>query len=125
MVRKLKVVDVVTPVDQQKREIEQSVVCEVVPENKQTDIVEDEKPVETDKVIEDDKICLEAQDDKIVKETQTLKVRTNQLHECVKCKKMMTLKTLRYSHEKTCGITKDSKVKSPENVQKKRNPKRK
>ena len=62
--------------------------------------IEDEKQVEDETIIEK-----QVEDD----ETQTLKVRTNQLHECPKCKKMMTQKTLRYSHEKTCGLTKDSK----------------
>ena len=105
--RKIKVVDLVTD------NIEET-VCEKVEDEKICLESQDEKP----------RLALgQAQDEKIIEpiiekqvfnsfnddETQTLKVRTNQLHECPKCKKMMTQKTLRYSHEKTCGITKDSK----------------
>ena len=53
-----------------------------------------EKPTETDTKTED-----------IVEEdVPKTKVRTNELHECPKCHKFMTLKTLKYTHEKTCGV---------------------
>ena len=95
--RKIKVVDLVTD------NIEET-VCEKVEDEKNCLETQDEKPIEDETKIETI-IEKQVEDD----ETQTIKVRTNQLHECPKCKKMMTQKTLRYSHEKTCGITKDSK----------------
>jgi len=34
---------------------------------------------------------------------QAVKTKIHELHECPKCGKLMTLKTLKYAHEKTCG----------------------
>ena len=95
--RNIKVVDLVTDNNEET-------VCEKVEDEKICLEAQDEKPIEDETIIE--KIIEKQVEDD---ETQTLKVRTNQLHECPKCKKMMTQKTLRYSHEKTCGLTKDSK----------------
>ena len=57
-----------------------------------------EKPTETDTKTED---TAEEQD---IEDLPKTKVRTNELHECPKCGKFMTLKTLKYTHEKTCGV---------------------
>ena len=55
----------------------------------------DKQTVEVDKPIEE------------VSETSNTKVRTNELHECPKCGKFMTLKTLKYIHEKTCSAKRE------------------
>ena len=113
MPRKVKVVDVVpdnndTNTDNTVHELEP-----IPEENQQTDTkeqVEDnetqiepvkedvEKPTETDTKTED---TAEEQD---IEDLPKTKVRTNELHECPKCGKFMTLKTLKYTHEKTCGV---------------------
>ena len=113
MPRKVKVVDVVpdnndTNTDNTVHELEP-----IREENQQTDTkeqVEDnetqnepvkedvEKPTETDTKTKD---IVEEQD---IEEIPKTKVRTNELHECPKCGKFMTLKTLKYTHEKTCGV---------------------
>ena len=53
-----------------------------------------EKTIETVNIEEEQQIA-------IIPET---KVRTNELHACSKCCKLMTLKTLKYTHENTCNI---------------------
>ena len=113
MPRKVKVVDIVpdnneTVIDNTVHELEP-----IPEENQQTDTkeqVEDnetesdpvkediEKPTETDTKTED---TAEEQD---IEDLPKTKVRTNELHECPKCGKFMTLKTLKYTHEKTCGV---------------------
>ena len=113
MPRKVKVVDIVpdnneTVIDNTVHELEP-----IPEENQQTDTkeqVEDnetqsdpvkediEKPTETDTKTKD---TGEEQD---IEDLPKTKVRTNELHECPKCGKFMTLKTLKYTHEKTCGV---------------------
>ena len=115
MPRKVKVVDVVpdnndTNTDNTVHELEPN-----PEENQQTDTkeqVEDnetqiepvkedvEKPTETDTKTEVSGTA-EEQD---IEDLPKTKVRTNELHECPKCGKFMTLKTLKYTHEKTCGV---------------------
>ena len=75
---------------------------EVKEEDKPTD--EDDKPIE--KVVEKQKIVEGAKSDK------TTKTRTQELHECPKCHKFMTLKTLTYVHQNTCPIKDPPKPKA-------------
>ncbi len=46
-----------------------------------------------------------------VEELPKTKVRTNELHECPKCGKYVTLKSLKYTHQLTCGTEKPEKTK--------------
>ncbi len=93
MPRKIKIVDLVNDETNEKIEIEDT--------NKPID----EKLIETEPIVQnienvefEEEVILIKEEPKI-----TTKERTNQLHECTKCGKWMTLKTLKYIHDKTCN----------------------
>ena len=69
--------------------------------NDDVETVEEIKPVSAD--IKDEAIGYEQQP--VVHELKKI-VKTTDLTECPKCHKMITTKTLKYSHAKTCGIVK-------------------
>ena len=78
-------------------------------------IVDIEKPiVDIEKPIVD---IEKTNDDKPVVENKLKKsVKTTDLTECEKCHKMITNRTLKYSHFKTCCIVKNTKIISTPNV---------
>jgi hypothetical protein len=93
MPRKIKIVDLVNEETNEKIEIEDT--------NKPID----EKITDTESIVQniekaeiEEEVILIKEEPKI-----TTKERTNQLHECTKCGKWMTLKTLKYIHDKTCN----------------------
>jgi hypothetical protein len=83
-----------------------------IKDNETADIVDiNDTPINDDKVIEIDEIKpdtdIPPQEDKVLEnnvEIPTDKItRTNELIKCPKCMKMVTNKTLKYSHRKTCS----------------------
>jgi hypothetical protein len=89
-----------------------------IKDNETADIVEiNETPVNEDKVVEKDDIIEETpQEDKVLENnveipTDTI-TRTNELIKCPKCLKMVTKKTLKYSHRKTCSGEEEKPVKN-------------
>ena len=111
MPRKIKVVDVVT--DNSDETATNNTVRQLEPiseEDKQTDTVEVLESNETQNAVVQEKAeptVEEAREVQDIEEVPKTKVRTNELHECPKCGKFMTLKTLKYTHEKTCGIVRE------------------
>ncbi len=93
MPREIKIVDLVNDETNEKTEIEDT--------NKPID----ETLIETEPIVQNiEKVEIEEEVILIKEEpTPKTKVRTNQLHECTKCGKWMTLKTLKYIHDKTCN----------------------
>ena len=87
MPRKIKVVDVLHEID-----IDDPVQQIDIDSDKPFEPIEEDiqKTIETVNIKEEQQIS-------IIPET---KVRTNELHACSKCGKIMTLKTLKYTHEK-------------------------
>ena len=108
MPRKIKVVDVVDS-DNNEAVGESAQQPELVQENnEQTDTVDAPTNVEIQSAETKEEVKQTAETDKHVEEVGKTKVRTNELHECPKCGKFMTLKTLKYTHEKTCGIVRET-----------------
>jgi hypothetical protein len=106
MPRKIKVVDVVPDNDYETAIDSEVQQLELVQENnEQTDTIDTPKNDEIQSVEQTAEI------DKPVDEVPKTKIKTNELHECPKCGKFMTLKTLKYTHEKTCCIEKPEKPK--------------
>jgi len=110
MPRKIKVVDVVDS-DNNEAVGESAQQPELVQENnEQTDTVDASTNDEIQSAETKEEVKQTAETDKHVEEANkapATKVRTNELHECPKCGKFMTLKTLKYTHEKTCGIVRE------------------
>ena len=108
MPRKIKVVDVVpdngyeTAIDSEVQQLEL-----VQENNEQTDTIDTPKNDEIQSVEIKEGVEQTAEIDKPVDEVPKTKIKTNELHECPKCGKFMTLKTLKYTHEKTCGIVRE------------------
>ena len=111
MPRKIKVVDVVsdnsneTVVDNTAQQLEP-----ITENNEKTDTVEATTNDEVQSTETKEEVKPTVEVDKPVEEVNkapATKVRTNELHECLKCGKFMTLKTLKYTHEKTCGIVRE------------------
>ena len=137
MPRKIKVVDVVS--DNSNETVVDNTVQQLEPipeEDKQTDTVEamrgaESTPIrrgdapssaptsdeiqstetkeEVEQTVEVDKPTEEVSE--AVEELPKTKVRTNELHECPKCGKYVTLKSLKYTHQLTCGTEKPEKPK--------------
>ncbi len=119
MPRKIKVVDVVS--DNSNETVVDNTVqqLEPIPENNEkTDTVEattndevqsTETKEEVKPTVEVDKPTGEVSE--AVEELPKTKVRTNELHECPKCGKYVTLKSLKYTHQLTCGTEKPEKPK--------------
>jgi ssDNA-binding Zn-finger/Zn-ribbon topoisomerase 1 len=119
MPRKIKVVDVVS--DNSNETVVDNTVqqLEPIPENNEkTDTVEattndevqsTETKEEVKPTVEVDKPTEEVSE--AVEELPKTKVRTNELHECPKCGKYVTLKSLKYTHQLTCGTEKPEKPK--------------
>ena len=121
MPKKIKVVDVVNNDEAINNTIEQPIIekqeqinatVETTPitetETESTEVKEEDKPsAEDDKPIEE---VNEKQQIKI--EGKTTKTRTQELHECPKCHKFMTLKTLTYVHQNTCPVKDPPKPKA-------------
>ncbi len=119
MPRKIKVVDVVS--DNSNEIVVDNTVqqLEPIPENNEkTDTVEattndevqsTETKEEVKPTVEVDKPTGEVSE--AVEELPKTKVRTNELHECPKCGKYVTLKSLKYTHQLTCGTEKPEKPK--------------
>jgi len=80
-------------------------VLEPITEEKNIEIPIDDKPIVEDKPIVDDKPIVE--EDKPIVEDKPVEdtiLRTSELVKCPKCNKLVTSKTLKYSHKKTCGV---------------------
>jgi len=111
MPRKIKVVDVVSS-DNNGAVGESAQQPELVQEsNEQTDTIDAPANDEIQSIEIKEEAKQTAEIDKPVDEVPKTKVRTNELHECPKCGKFMTLKTLKYTHEKTCCTEKPEKPK--------------
>ena len=104
MPRKIKIVDLVNDETNEKTEIdkidEKLMETELIDEKIMETEPIDKKLMETEPIYEK---LIEKVEMKTEEPNQTTKVRTNQLHECAKCGKWMTLKTLKYIHDKTCN----------------------
>ena len=101
MVRKIKIVDLVN--DETNETNETNEINEI---NKIEDTNKpiDEKLIETEPIVQNIENVGIEEEVILIKEEPTPKTkeRTNQLHECTKCGKWMTLKTLKYIHDNTC-----------------------
>jgi hypothetical protein len=95
MPRKIKVVDVV-PYNSNETAIDNTVQQLQIDTNQQVEQIKEdvEKTIETGNITEGPQI----------EKVPTTRVRTTELHECNKCGKFMTLKTLKYTHENTCSV---------------------
>jgi hypothetical protein len=109
MPKKIKVVDVVSNTSDSIDE--QIVQNDVVNEEVEKVIIEEVKEEVKEKVKEEDK-----QDYKTV--------RTQQLVECPKCKKMMTSTSLKYYHKKTCPAEPVEEIKPKSKAKPKPKPKK-
>ncbi len=105
--RKIKVVDVVTD-NCNETAIDNTV--QQLHTNQQVEPIKEDvgKPIETGNITEEQQIAI----------APTTKVRTNELHACSKCGESTTLKTLKYTHEKTCGIVREQPLKKEKHTPK-------
>ena len=74
-----------------------------IKDSENVDIVDSNEVTRLEPIVEENNI--ETQDKPIVEEDKPIVekiVRTNELIQCPKCLKMVTSKTLKYSHKKTC-----------------------
>ena len=120
MPKKIKVVDVVNnetidstveqPIIEKQDQINTTVETTPITdtETKSIEIKEEDKPT-----AEDDTPIEKVNGKQKINDTdKTTKTRTQELHECPKCHKFMTLKTLRYVHENTCPVKDTPKPKA-------------
>ena len=95
MPRKIKVVDVLPANSTETASDDTVQQLEIDTDQPVEPIKEDiEKTIETVSIKEEQQISI----------IPTTKVRANELHECSKCGKFTTLKTLKYTHENTCSV---------------------
>ena len=120
MPKKIKVVDVVNnetidstveqPIIEKQEQINTTVETTPITdiETESTEVKEEDKPTnKNDKPIE------EVNEKQKINDTDnTTKTRTQELHECPKCHKFMTLKTLKYVHQNTCPVKDPPKPKA-------------
>ena len=121
MPKKIKVVDVVNNDETLNNTFEQPIIekqeqiitaVETTPitdiETESTEVKEEDKPTnKNDKPIE------EVNEKQKINDTDNkTKTRTQELHECPKCHKFMTLKTLKYVHQNTCPVKDPPKPKA-------------
>ena len=120
MPKKIKVVDVVNnetidstveqPIIEKQEQINTTVETTPITDNEteSTEIKEEDKPT-----AEDYTPIKEVNEKQKINDTdKTTKTRTQELHECPKCHKFMTLKTLKYVHQNTCPVKDPPKPKA-------------
>ena len=104
--RKIKVVDVV-PDNSNETAIDNTVQQLQIDTNQQVEDNEIQSvqiKEDVEQTIETDHKTGNITEEQQIEKVPTTEVRTNELHECNKCGKFMTLKTLEYTHENTCSV---------------------
>jgi len=111
--KKITVVDIKD--DENADIVDSNEVTTLEPIIEENNIETQDKPIVEDTPVEDKPIVEEKQvEEKPVEEKI---VRTNELIKCPKCLKMVTSKTLKYSHKKTCtGEDKPTPISKPKPI---------
>ena len=111
--KKITVVDIKD--DENADIVDSNEVTTLEPIIEENNIETQDKPIVEDTPVEEKPVEDKPVEDKPIVEEKT--VRTNELIKCPKCLKMVTSKTLKYSHKKTCtGEDKPTPISKPKPI---------